>query len=543
MSMEQRTIRSGRVLIVDDQPSNILLLERTLQQAGFAKVRSTTDSQAVLPIFTEFQPDILLLDLHMPGLNGFEVMEQLNGIVGSENYLPILVLTADMSAPMKQRALTCGAKDFLTKPLDLMEVVLRIKNLLETRFLHLQLQEHNRSLEETVRERTKEVQEQATQLQHAQRMEGIGMLAGGVAHDFNNLLTIISGYSEMVIGRMKPDDPSRAMIQQIFKAGERATTLTRQLLAFSRKQILQVQILDLNSLIADAEKMLSRLIGENVKIVTESDPTLGHVKADAGQIEQILLNLCVNARDAMPKGGRITIVTRNVELDDGYAREHPYVKPGRFVLLDVRDTGAGMDEATKARLFEPFFTTKELGKGTGLGLATVYGIVKQSGGSIECDSEIGRGTRFQIYLPRVEQVGSASKSAVDESKAPRGTETLLVVDDEDEVRSLVRFALQSFGYQVLDAASGAEALMLSRAHQTAIHLLVTDVVMPDMSGRELADRLTALRPNLKVLYVSGYTDDAIILNGVAAGGASFLAKPITPGMLARKVRMVLDGAL
>ncbi len=654
--MEERTIQSFRVLIIDDQPPNILLLETTLRHAGFTNLRSSTDSQAVLTIFAEFQPDILLLDLHMPGLSGFEVMSQLKSVIGNAIYFPILVLTADMSAEMKQRALACGAKDFLTKPIDLTEVVLRIKNLLETRFLHLQLQEQNRSLEETVRERTREVREQATliakardailvrdlqasitfwnegaerlygwtsseavgrsvleliridaeqfdeareatmaegewagelqqfakdgknvivmsrwtlvrdegdqpksilvmntdatkkksleaQLLHAQRMEGIGMVAGGVAHDFNNLLTIINGYSEIVMGRMKPDDPSRPMLQEVYKAGERATTLTRQLLAFSRKQILQVQVIDLNSLIADAEKMLSRLIGEDVQMVIEGEPTLGRVKADAGQIEQILLNLCVNARDAMPQGGQIFIRTRNVELDESYAREHRYAKPGRYVKLSIRDTGAGMDEATKARVFEPFFTTKELGKGTGLGLATVYGIIKQSGGSIEVDSAPGSGTTFQIYLPRVEEFVPTSKSPVDEGKAPHGTETILLVDDDDDVRSMTRLALQSFGYQVLDAAGGAAALLLSRAHLPRIDLLVTDVVMPGMSGRELADRLTAVRSGLKRLYLSGYTDDAIVRNGVAAGGTSFLAKPITPGMLARKVRLVLDGII
>jgi PAS domain S-box-containing protein len=655
--MEQRIIQSGQVLIVDDQQPNILLLERTLRLAGFTNLRSTTDPHAALAIFTEFQPDIVLLDLHMPGLTGFEVMDQLKSVGGNETYLPILVLTADVSAAMKQRALACGAKDFLTKPFDVTEVVLRIKNLLETRFLYQQLQEQNRSLEETVRGRTREVREQATliakardailvhdlqaciafwnegaerlygwtgaetvgrninellrvgaqqveeareattaqgewsgelrqftkdgkevkevivmsrwtlmrddtgspksilsintdvtkkksleaQLLHAQRMEGIGMVAGGVAHDFNNLLTVISGFTVMVIDGMKPDDPSLSMLQEVYKAGERAATLTRQLLAFSRKQILQIQVLDLNSLIADAAKMLSRLIGENIRMVTDCDPTLCLVRADAGQIEQILLNLCVNARDAMPQGGHITVRTRNVEFDEAYAREHPYVKPGHYVLLSVCDTGAGMDEATKTRVFEPFFTTKEVGKGTGLGLATVYGIVKQSGGSVEFDSSPGRGTTFQIYLPRVKEVASARKSPFDESKAPRGTETLLLVDDDAAVRSLARLALQTFGYHVLDAADGAAALLLNGAHPEPIHLLLTDVVMPGMSGRELADRLTALRPDLLVLYMSGYTDDAILRNGVATSSASFLAKPITPGMLARKVRLVLDG--
>jgi two-component system, cell cycle sensor histidine kinase and response regulator CckA len=651
--VQEPTLKTARILIVDDDESNIRLLGRILASAGYTGFKTLTDPRQVVALYQKWTPDLILLDLLMPHVDGFAVMKQLQSLVPPGSYLPILAITADTSAATRQRALSEGAKDFLSKPIDNAEVLLRIANLLETRFLYLKVQDQKRALEETVRERTREVRAQATliakardailvcdvhgeiafwnegaerlygwtcreavgknadelfrleaaqghearaatqaqgewagelrqltkegnevivmsswtlvrdeagqpqsilaintdvtkkksleaQLLHAQRMEGIGMVAGGVAHDFNNLLTVISGYSEMVLGRMKPDDPSRGLLQEVHKAGERAAALTHQLLAFSRKQVLQVQVLDLNSLITDAEKMLSRLIGEDVQMVTEGDPRLGRVKADAGQIEQILLNLFVNARDAMPQGGRLTVMTRNVELDENYARAHPYVKPGRYVLLAVSDTGAGMDEATRARVFEPFFTTKEPGKGTGLGLATVYGIVKQSGGSVELDSAPGRGTTFQIYLPRVEEAVPARKSPSGEFKAPRGTETLLLVDDDAAVRSLCRLALQTFGYQVLDAADGAAALLLSEAYQARIHLLVTDVVMPGMNGRELANRLTKLRPGLKVLYVSGYTDDAVVRNGVAAGGVAFLAKPITPGMLARKVRQVLD---
>jgi two-component system, cell cycle sensor histidine kinase and response regulator CckA len=397
-------------------------------------------------------------------------------------------------------------------------------------------------LQSTLESVTTEKKSLEAQLRHAQRMEGIGMVAGGVAHDFNNLLTVISGFTEMVISRMKPEDSSRVMLREVYKAGERGAGLTRQLLAFSRKQILQVRVLDLNDLIADAGAMLSRVIGEDVQMATDLEPALGRVTADAGQIEQVLLNLCVNARDAMPRGGRITIQTRNAELDDNSACVHPGVKPGRYVLLAFRDTGTGMDEATRARVFEPFFTTKESGKGTGLGLATVYGIVKQSNGVIEFDSAPGQGTTFRIYLPRVEEAVPARKSASGEFKAPRGTETLLVVDDDAAVRTLSRLALQSFGYRVLDAVDGPTALSVAGAHQAPIHLLVTDVVMPGMTGRELADHLTGLRPALKVLYVSGYTDDAVIRAGVTAGDVAFLAKPITPGVLARKVRQVLDAS-
>ena len=375
------------------------------------------------------------------------------------------------------------------------------------------------------------------QFLQAQKMEAVGRLAGGVAHDFNNLLTIISGYSEILMQR---DFPNKEMLKEIQKAGERAASLTRQLLAFSRQQVLAPEVLSLNTVVGSTEKMLRRLIGEDVRLDTVLDPSLGRVQADPGQMEQVIMNLAVNARDAMPQGGRLTIKTRNADLDEKYAQAHPEILPGRYVMLVVSDTGCGMDKATLAQIFEPFFTTKKPGQGTGLGLATVYGIIKQSGGYIYVDSEPGRGSTFRIFLPQVEATVPRRKSQLGISSSPGGNETLLLVEDETAVRSLIRTNLEMKGYKVLEAAEGEEALRLAQQHSGPIHLLITDVVMPLMSGRELAERLGPLRSQMKVLYLSGYTDDTVVRHGLLQGEVEFLQKPFTPGVLTRKVREVLD---
>jgi two-component system cell cycle sensor histidine kinase/response regulator CckA len=381
----------------------------------------------------------------------------------------------------------------------------------------------------------KRLEQQFTQ---AQKMEAVGRLAGGVAHDFNNLLTVINGYSEMVRDRLPPGDPARELVAEIARAGERAAGLTRQLLAFSRQQLVVPQVLDLNALVADTEKMLRRLIGEDVELAVDLEPDLGHVEADPGQIEQVLMNLAVNARDAMPQGGRLTIQTRNIRIDAAESR--PGGRPGPYVLLAVSDTGCGMSEGTQARLFEPFFTTKGPGRGTGLGLATVYGIVQQSGGHIDVESARGQGTTFRIYLPRVEALAPTRKSHQGVRLRPGGRETVLLVEDEAAVRALVRVVLREGGYTVLEARHGVEALRLAEQHTGPIHLLLSDVVMPELGGRELADRLAALRPGLKILYLSGYTDDAVLRHGVQEAEAALLQKPFTPDALALKVREVLD---
>jgi PAS domain S-box-containing protein len=378
------------------------------------------------------------------------------------------------------------------------------------------------------------------QVRQAQKLEAIGQLAGGVAHDFNNLLTIINGYSDLVLESLRPDDPARGLLDEIKKAGERSASLTRQLLAFSRKQVLAPRVLDLNAVILDTEKMLQRVIGEDVRLTTDLHPRLGGVKADAGQLQQVLLNLAVNARDAMPRGGRLTIVTRAVTLDEGAAHARPGVRPGPYALLEVADTGCGMVPEVRAHIFEPFFTTKGPGKGTGLGLAVVHGIVQQAGGHIEVSSEPGAGTAVAIYLPLVGQPARSGKSFAGPPPAPRGSETVLLVEDDGAVRALARHVLLGAGYAVLEAGNGEEALRVGAEHRGAIHLLVTDVVMPDMGGRQLAERLLGLRPEMRVLYVSGYTDDAVVRHGVLEDEVHFLPKPFLPDALAHKVREVLD---
>jgi two-component system, cell cycle sensor histidine kinase and response regulator CckA len=379
------------------------------------------------------------------------------------------------------------------------------------------------------------------QFLQAQKMEAVGQLAGGVAHDFNNLLTVILGYSELLAAKLDPGSLAFGELDEIRAAGERAASLTRQLLAFSRQQVLERRVLDVNDLIANTEKMLRRLIGEDIELVTVLSPALRRVFADAGQLEQVIMNLAVNARDAMPRGGRLTIESANVELDDAYVLLHTTVRPGSYVMIAVSDTGAGMSGETLRHMFEPFFTTKERGKGTGLGLATVYGIVKQSGGSVWVYSEVGKGTAFKIYLPLVEEVGEAEPVPAAEPVSLVGSETLLLVEDEKSVRALSRSILESYGYTVLVAESGREGLEVAREYPLPIHLLVTDVVMPDMGGSDLASRLSALRPGVCVLYMSGYTDDAVFRHGVLEKGRVFLQKPFTPETLARKVREALGG--
>lgn len=381
------------------------------------------------------------------------------------------------------------------------------------------------------------------QLRHSQKMEAVGRLAGGVAHDFNNLLSVILSYTSILSEGLDEQNPVTEGLTQIRKASERAADLTRQLLAFSRQQVLAPRVVDLNVVIDGMGRMLRRVIGEDLELKLVQAPGIGRVKADPGQLEQVIMNLVVNARDAMPSGGRLTLQTQNVDLDEPYARDHVGVTPGPYVMLAVIDTGTGMDKATLGRVFEPFFTTKKLGKGTGLGLSTVFGIVKQSGGHISAESELSHGSTFRIYFARTEEAVSNVTPPEGVTQARGGSETLLLVEDEEQVRVIARDILVGHGYRVLDAASPSEALSLSAAYGGHIDLLVTDVIMPEMNGRVLSERLRAQRPEMEVLFMSGYTDKALDPDGVLAPDAAFLQKPITPLSLAAMVRRILDARL
>jgi two-component system cell cycle sensor histidine kinase/response regulator CckA len=377
------------------------------------------------------------------------------------------------------------------------------------------------------------------QLRQSQKMDAVGRLAGGVAHDFNNLLTIINGYSEMIADELPPGTPMRQSVEEILNAGERAANLTRQLLTFSRQQVLMPVTLNLNDRFRDMENMLCRLIGADVDLKFVEARQIWPIRADAGQIEQVMMNLVVNARDAMPHGGKLTVESSNVELDDTYVTMHPDAQPGQYVMLAVSDTGCGIDKPTRQRIFEPFFTTKG-DRGTGLGLSTVYGIVREAGGHIEVYSELGLGTCFKVYFPRDLSCESIESTPPEPSALPGGDETILLVEDEDGVRGLARMVLQKRGYRVIEARDGADALRLSEQEPSLIHLMVTDVVMPHMSGRILAERLQALRPEMSVLYMSGYTDDTVVRHGVLDANMHFLQKPFTGAGLSEKVRAVLD---
>ncbi len=376
------------------------------------------------------------------------------------------------------------------------------------------------------------------QLRQAQKMDAVGRLAGGVAHDFNNLLMVINGYTEVLLEQLDPNSDHHHKVESIQQAADRAATLTRQLLAFSRKQLLELKVVDVNTVVADMERLLRPLIGENIELLTRLSTDTGRTRADAGQLEQVIMNLVVNAKDSMPEGGKLTLQTRDVTVPHNFS-EHRFIQPGRYAVISVSDTGHGMDKETQSRIFEPFFTTKEKGKGTGLGLSTVYGIVKQSSGYVFAESEIGAGTTFHVYLPRVEESAEELAPAQAQPNDAGGCETVLLVEDEESVRELVRVTLTSRGYNVLEAENGEAGLQIAESHKKPIDILITDVVMPGIGGRELARKLVALRPGISVLYLSGYTEDAVITQGALGPNNAFLQKPFTLQNLAKKVREVI----
>ena len=515
-----------RILLLEDTASDAELIERELRTAGISYISQRAGTkEAFEKAVTEFDPDIILSDYNLPQFSGLEALRFLKE---ESLRVPFILVTGSLTEEIAVLCMKEGADDYILKT--------ALKRLPSAVLGALKKSQTEKEKAEAL-EALRESQEQ---LRQVQKLEGIGQLAGGIAHDFNNLLTVIIGFCSLAMRDLKPDDPVFGNLEEIKKAGDRATSLTRQLLAFSRRQVLQPKILNLGSVVADMEKMLRRVIGENIDLRAALEPTLGKVNADPGQIEQIIVNLAVNARDSMPNGGKLTIETDNVYLDEEYVKHHVGAQAGAHVMLAVSDTGHGMDQQTMARIFEPFFTTKEVGKGTGLGLSTVYGIVKQSGGNIWVYSEIGRGTTFKIYLPRVADGAEEYQRPTDEFKTAEGTETILLVEDEEMLRKLARQTLAGYGYRILEAEDGDEATVLSAQHEGAIQLLLTDVIMPGMNGRELANRLLETRPTLRVLFMSGYTDDAIVHQHALESSANFIQKPFSPDSLAQKVRKVLD---
>jgi two-component system cell cycle sensor histidine kinase/response regulator CckA len=465
------------------------------------------------------------------------------GLVSWERMTPPAWVSLNVAATEQLRVHGVAGpweKEYLRKDGSLVPVLVGVATLEGDRNISLSIDLTARKQAEAGRTRAEEaLRHSDEQLRQAQKMEAVGRLAGGVAHDFNNVLSVIMSYGDLILGDLKPSDPLRGDIEEIRKAASRAAGLTHQLLLFSRQQVVEPRVIDLHEVLTSMDKMLQRILGEDVDLVLVAQRSGGRVKVDPSHVEQVILNLVVNARDAMPTGGQLTIETANVVLDEAYTNNHVPAKAGQYVMMAVTDTGTGMDRDTQTRIFEPFFTTKEKGKGTGLGLSTVFGIVQQSGGNIWVYSEPGRGTTFKIYLPRVD----AEVQALTPTIAPttlRGKETILLVEDEEQVRTVVVGVLRRQGYHVIPAQNAGEALLLCERHPGKIDLLLTDVVMPQMSGPELAKRLAMTRPDVRVLCMSGYTDDSIVRHGVLETGVAFIQKPITPGLLARKVREVLD---
>jgi len=511
-----------RVLLIEDNEDDACLIREMLLEKPEVGIQLEWVDRlgSGLTRLAEDKIDVVLLDLSLPDSHGLETFDTVQGCAPD---VPIVVLTGLDDEVMANQAVRRGAQDYLVKGrLDSYLLVRAARYAVERK-------QAERALRET-----------EAKLRQSQKMEGIGRLAGGIAHDFNNLLTVINSYSDMLLGEVGVDHPFvRNGLEQIKEAGHRAASLTRQLLAFTRQQVLEPKILDLNESVSNMAKLLRRLIGEDIALVLCPHPALGRVKVDPGQVEQIIMNLAVNARDAMPGGGKLTIETMNVELDNAYARTHVSVLPGPYVMLAVSDTGCGMDADTQAHIFEPFFTTKEPGKGTGLGLATVYGIVTQSGGSIGVSSDLGKGTTFKIYLPRIEGATERLEPISAPHAALRGCETILLVEDEEMVRALAQAILERIGYTVLAAKNIKDALRFAQEGPNAIHLLLTDTIMPGMNGPELAQQVLAIRPAIQVLFMSGYTDKVISYTAAQEPGTAFLQKPFTPQTLGDKVREIL----
>lgn len=515
-----------RVLIVDDSENDALILLHALRKAGYQPAYERVCSVLAMQAALQREAwEIVISDYEMPGFGGFEALQLLKD---SGQDLPFILVSAVVSEETAVAAMKAGAHDYIMK-----RKLARLAPAIERELREAQTRAARKTAEAALRL-------SEAQLRQAQKLEAVGRLAGGVAHDFNNILTVITGHSELLLRQLTEDDPRRKSAEQIEKSAFFAAALTRQLLTFSRKQVIEPQVLNPNTIIRNVEKMLRRLIGEDIDFRTVLDPAVGNIKADPGQIEQIIMNLAVNARDAMPSGGKLTVTTVNTSLDENYLKHFPDLRAGDYVMLAITDTGTGMSEEVKAHLFEPFFTTKPAGKGTGLGLATCFGIVKQNAGHISLYSELGQGTTFKIYFPRVQSALQPARIRNQPSEVAGGCETVLLVEDEPAVRELAALTLREKGYTVVEAVNGAEGLRIARQHEGRIDLVLTDVIMPVMGGKEMADLLQTSHPDTKVLFTSGYTEDAIGHHGVLRPGIVFLQKPYMTTTLARKVREVLD---
>jgi two-component system cell cycle sensor histidine kinase/response regulator CckA len=525
-SLVDTRVESVAVLLVEDDEEDALLARELLSRiegtryelhwvASYAAARDAT---------AEGTYDVCLVDYRLGAEDGIELVREM---VADDYDSPIIVLTGQSDRDVDIEATRAGAEDYLVKG--------EVSPALLERTIRYSMRRHADM---------RALRESEEGLRQGQRMEAVGRFAGGVAHDFNNMMSAVVGFSALLLDALAPEDPLRRYVEEIQRAGERASGMTQQLLAFTRKQVLLPQILDLNSVVLDVSQLLTRLIGEDVELVADLAPSVHPIEADAGQLEQVIVNLAVNARDAMPSGGRLVIATANAEVADFGAGTPPEVNGGDYVMLSVTDSGEGMDQETLRQIFEPFFTTKEKGKGTGLGLATAFGIIKQSGGDIRVDSKRGQGTAFTIYLPRAEAPIVRLEPRAPNPKLATGSETILLVEDEELVRILEREVLTTSGYTVLEAAGPEEAIELSRGHDGAVHLLLTDLVMPGMNGDALARILGPERPDMKIVFTSGYAADVIEQRGLLEPGVSFLPKPLTPALLASTVRAALDaGAL
>jgi two-component system, cell cycle sensor histidine kinase and response regulator CckA len=515
-----------RILILEDVVTDAELVERELRRANIAFTTQRVDTKKdFIKALTDFEPHIVLSDYKLPQFSGLEALQLLKE---KEISVPFILITGALTEEIAVLCLREGVSDYILKA-----NLVRLPSAVESALKKSETEKEKAEALEALRQSQE-------QLLQSQKLEAVGQLAGAVAHDFNNLLTAIMGFNQLSLDQLSAEDPLRRNLEEIRKASELAASLTRQLLALSRKQVMEPRILNLNSLVPGMERMLRRVVGENVEMSATLQPDLGNINADAGQMEQVIMNLVLNARDAMSAGGKLMVKTANTHLDESYARHNLGVVPGPHVMLAVSDTGIGIDEETREHIFEPFFTTKEIGKGTGLGLSTVYGIIKQSGGTISVDSEVGKGTTFTIYLPRVNQDAEEHKHPASSAQVPYGNETILLVEDADLVRHLAKEVLENNGYLVQEAASGKDALRIGEQNRDPIDLLLTDVVMPEMSGRELANRLSSLRPEMRVLYMSGYSNDAIVHHGVLDRNINFIQKPFSPEVLMLKVRDVLS---